>query len=83
LKAAKYSGKRRFYRDWSSPGEKNTLPIEQMERHDQTPELLVLFTSDFIFCMVSKLGKSTKAKEVNNFRVNRGQAILSNKSCWH
>lgn len=62
---------------------RHEMTCDRMERHEQTPELLIPITGSFIITVGMPAKTIPDVAGLSAFHVRSGQAILLKPDCWH
>lgn len=59
------------------------LIIKKMERHVNTPEVLVAVEGDSLICLSRPSNKDDEIKDIKAFYLKQGSAVALNAGAWH
>ena len=62
---------------------KHEMLFDQMEKHNETPEMLVALDADFIVPVAPPSEDIPSVEQIEVFHVKHGQAIIMDTACWH
>jgi ureidoglycolate hydrolase len=59
------------------------MVFNQMEKHEETPEMLIGLDGAFIVPVAPSTLETPEADKVEAFEVGVGQAVVMSTNCWH
>lgn len=57
--------------------------VKALERHVNTPEVMIALEGDSVICLAKATGESKEISEVQAFYLRQGEAIAMDKGVWH